>query len=242
MNTNNDQLAVHGSRGKSAISLHETENSKAVSCKVPLSHQGLIQKLDGPAGPVGERQPPPMESDLESRPPAPPLFMDIESKRGVLVVTPKGPRLGERETPIIKTELVQVLARTKKRLRFIVFDCSELQLISSMGLGMFIEVRHTARKAGIKTVLFGLNNEMLNMLQKVKMKRLFRIVRREKKLSRMIAGFCGEDYPGFKSSAVGARSRSHRHAIDSDLIDRDNPCLPNRSRSSRGVDRHPGNS
>ena len=62
-------------------------------------------------------------------------------------------------------ELDQVIAGAIKEHKKIVIDCSELQYISSAGLGVFMSYIQEIEANDIKMVLFGLQEKVFNVFQ-----------------------------------------------------------------------------
>jgi hypothetical protein len=94
-----------------------------------------------------------------------------------------GPSIGARQTPIIHTEINDVLHSLGPRLKRLVLDLSEVRSMSSMALGMCLDVRTTARAMGIKTAAVGMSHDMARVLRRLKLAdggggRLPRILRR----------------------------------------------------------------
>src|SRR5690606_13949532 len=84
------------------------------------------------------------------------LFAAITVDEGVLHVRPAGPALSEREASIIASDVIAAMDRLGNQFKRMVLDLSDVQLMSSFGLGMCIELRHTAQRRGVRTVLYGL--------------------------------------------------------------------------------------
>ena len=103
-------------------------------------------------------------------------FVAVSFKAGVLTIKPAGPSLGEREVTIIASEVRPVMAKCSAKLRAVVLDLGEVQIMSSYGLGWCIEIRNAARLVNAKTVLFGLHRELLDLIRMMKVERLYTIV------------------------------------------------------------------
>ena len=109
-------------------------------------------------------------------------------KGGVLTIKPAGPSLGERETLIIADDVRPAMAKHSSGLRVIVLDLSNVQIISSFGLGWCIEVRNAAWLMNVRTVLFGLNGELLELVQMMKIEKLYTIAQSAGDLAKATAG------------------------------------------------------
>ncbi len=98
-----------------------------------------------------------------------------------------GPSITEREATLISRELHDAFAFLGKRLRVVVLSMSNVHMLSSMGLGMCIDARNTARRLGATTVIYGLSPKLADLFRMMKVDRLYRMVQSEADLSRALA-------------------------------------------------------
>jgi anti-anti-sigma factor len=103
------------------------------------------------------------------------LFVKCRGSGDVLVARFAGPAIGQREAPIIISELSAELDR-RSSLSALVLDFSNVTFLNSMGLGMCIELRNRVQRDKARVVLYGLNGPLLDTLKLTKMDRLFTIV------------------------------------------------------------------
>lgn len=115
-------------------------------------------------------------------------FVTVNFKSGVLTIKPAGPSLGEREVTIISADVRPAMAKCSSKLRAVILDLGEVQIMSSYGLGWCIEVRNAARLINAKTVLFGLHRELLDLIRMMKVERLYTIVHSAGDLASATAG------------------------------------------------------
>jgi anti-anti-sigma factor len=99
-----------------------------------------------------------------------------------------GPNLGEREVGIITDMVRREIDRPATALKNLVLDFTNISFMNSMALGMCIDFRNRTAKAGGKTVLTGLNQQLLDLLKMVKVEKLYTIVRSENDLKTLLAG------------------------------------------------------
>jgi anti-anti-sigma factor len=111
------------------------------------------------------------------------LFVTISCRDGVLTIKPAGPKLAEREAMIIAVDARRAVASLGKRLRRLVLDMSAVQVMSSFGLGMCIELRNSARLAGAATVLFGLTDELKRLFELMRVDHLYTIAQSPNELA-----------------------------------------------------------
>ena len=99
------------------------------------------------------------------------LLVDVD-----LTVRLVGPSVGEREAAIIANQIQQAMAAAGHALRSLVLDFTDVQVISSMGLGMCIDVRHQARQRQADSIVYGLSTQLRELFEMMKVDRLFRLV------------------------------------------------------------------
>ncbi len=97
---------------------------------------------------------------------------------GVAVARVTAPTVGEREGGVIFEEAQGVSVAAGGRY---VFDLSQVTMIASAGLGTLIRLASTARSAGGKLVLFGLNDSLRQLIAITKLDKVLTIVDDETK-------------------------------------------------------------
>jgi len=111
-------------------------------------------------------------------------FVSFSLADRVLTARLAGPSIGARETPIVNTEINDLLSTLGPRLKRLVLDLSDVQRMSSMALGMCLDVRSRARALGVKTAAVGMSHDMARVLRRLKLadggpaRRLPRMLRR----------------------------------------------------------------
>lgn len=117
------------------------------------------------------------------------VFAQVSSMNGVLTVRLAGPSVGQREVPIITDLVVPAIdeAVAKRSLRFLVLDLSDVTFVNSMGLGMFIDFRNRAAKAGGTAALVGMNQQLTDLFKMVKIEKLYTIAKDGAELNKIIA-------------------------------------------------------
>ena len=98
-------------------------------------------------------------------------FVDFSFRDGVLTAHPSGPSIDAREVPIINTEISDVLSALGPRLRRLVLDLSDVKHISSMALGMCLDLRRAAELLGAQTTTVGTTSEMARAFRRLKIAR-----------------------------------------------------------------------
>lgn len=77
----------------------------------------------------------------------------ISLQGATVVLQLTGPGVGQREAPIVLDEVSQALNRLGRAMQVLLIDLSNVRMMSSIGLGMCVELRHRAHAAGARTVI-----------------------------------------------------------------------------------------
>lgn len=86
-----------------------------------------------------------------------------------------GPRIGEREATVVANAVNAQLKQYGKKIQTLVIDFSDVQFISSLGLGMCIDVRNTAEQCNASTSIVGLTSHLKELFEMMRLDRLFTI-------------------------------------------------------------------
>ncbi|MFM1805576.1 MAG: hypothetical protein RL136_2455 [Planctomycetota bacterium] len=87
------------------------------------------------------------------------------------------PVVGQREAPIIAGEVAQAIANSNyPRGGALVLDLSSVSMLSSMGLGMCLDLRRQGEQAKLKPHLFGMSRQLLDILRMMKIERHYTVV------------------------------------------------------------------
>jgi len=103
------------------------------------------------------------------------LFVDISYANGVMNACVVGPRIGEREATVVANAVNAQLKQYGTKVKALVLDFSEVQFISSLGLGMCIDVRNTAEQNNANTSIIGLTSHLKELFEMMRLDRLFTI-------------------------------------------------------------------
>jgi anti-anti-sigma factor len=114
-------------------------------------------------------------------------FAQMRFEEGVLTVRFTGPNVSERESSIVGREVNEALEAVAEALRVLVLDFREVQMISSMGVGMCIDSRNHAKRFRAPTVLFGLTRQLTELFRMMKLNRLYTIIEKRSDLERLLA-------------------------------------------------------
>lgn len=103
------------------------------------------------------------------------VMIDESGKAAVARVT--CPNIGQREAPIIETELSALGERTGWRFAL---DLTEVKMIASLGLGMLITLTRSSSASKGKIAMFGLGDELKGVIRITKLDRLLPVAKDEK--------------------------------------------------------------
>lgn len=111
----------------------------------------------------------------------------IERFSRVVRAAISGPRLGERESQIVTREIHAAIDVAGWRMKHLVLDLTDVRTMSSLGLGMCIDVRNAAGKRGAETIVIGLGKELADLFRLMKVDRLYVFVSSEEELQQRLA-------------------------------------------------------
>lgn len=103
------------------------------------------------------------------------LFVDVACDGSIVTAALAGPRIGEREATVVANAVNAKVRDLGTRASCLVLDFSDVQFISSLGLGMCIDVRNTADSYGASTRIVGLSDHLRELFEMMRLNRLFAI-------------------------------------------------------------------
>lgn len=103
------------------------------------------------------------------------LFVDVSVSNGTMRASLVGPRIGEREATVVANAVNAQLKKYGKKIQSLIIDFSDVQFISSLGLGMCIDVRNTAEQCNASTSIVGLTSHLKELFEMMRLDRLFTI-------------------------------------------------------------------
>lgn len=101
-------------------------------------------------------------------------LLEINFDGSIMIVRPAGPNVGQREAPIMKADIEPFVKGAGSAMKVLVMDLTSVQFMSSMGLGMIIDLRNCASQCGATAVLFGVNKELKALLAMMKIEKLYK--------------------------------------------------------------------
>jgi anti-anti-sigma factor len=113
-------------------------------------------------------------------------FVRLNQQHGVLTAQPVGPAVAEREAGIIDGEIAAAIAQAGSSLKAVVLDLTHVTFMSSMGLSVCINTRNRANAIKAKTVVYGLNDDLLHLFRMVRLDKFFPLVNRPEELAKAL--------------------------------------------------------
>jgi anti-anti-sigma factor len=117
---------------------------------------------------------------------APQDFVEFTHPGGHLLAKVVVPSVGQNEAPVIREQIVSRLGEAAKG-KSLIIDLSQVSLVSSLGLGTFVDLRNNAEKAGLRPVVYGLNRHLLDLFRLMKIERLFTMLKSPTELDELTA-------------------------------------------------------
>ena len=108
----------------------------------------------------------------------------VEGRR--LTLRLRGPSIDERESFIITTEAAKSIEAADDVCAFLVLDMQEISFISSMGIGMLLDLRKRATARKMKIVLANVGDQLNTLLSIVKLEKLLSVCNSERDLKRAL--------------------------------------------------------
>jgi anti-anti-sigma factor len=113
-------------------------------------------------------------------------LIEIDWNGSVLILRLVGPNIGQRESPIITEEFHPYFKRHGKAIRHMVLDLTNVNFMSSMGLGMCIACRNLAAAQGATSILYGLNKDLQALMAMMKIEKMYKIAKSNDELQKLV--------------------------------------------------------
>ncbi len=112
-------------------------------------------------------------------------FVTVSVKNKHMIARFDAVSIGPREAALIATEVTRMLASATKG-KCLVIDLSRTNSLSSMGLGLCVDLRNRAVDAGLRPVLAGMNIQLTDLIRMMRVDRLFTITSSSHDLERLL--------------------------------------------------------
>ena len=114
-----------------------------------------------------------------------PTFVTVSVKNKHMIARLDAVSIGPREAALIATEVSRMLT-SSTRGKCLVIDLSRTNSLSSMGLGLCVDLRNRAVDAGLRPVLAGMNIQLTDLVRMMRVDRLFTITSSSHDLERLL--------------------------------------------------------
>jgi len=112
-------------------------------------------------------------------------FVTISAKNKHILARFDVATIGPREAAAIALEISRALEGATKG-KCLVIDLSRTMSLSSMGLGLCVDIRNRAVDAGLRPVLAGMNVQLTDLVRMMRVDRLFTITSSTVDLERLL--------------------------------------------------------
>ena len=112
-------------------------------------------------------------------------FVTVSVKNKHMIARLDAVSIGPREAALIATEVTRMLVSATKG-KCLVIDLSRTNSLSSMGLGLCVDLRNRAVDAGLRPVLAGMNIQLTDLVRMMRVDRLFTITSSSNDLERLL--------------------------------------------------------
>lgn len=112
-------------------------------------------------------------------------FVTVSVKNKHMIARLDAVSIGPREAALIATEVTRMLVSATKG-KCLVIDLSRTNSLSSMGLGLCVDLRNRAVDAGLRPVLAGMNIQLTDLVRMMRVDRLFTITSSSHDLERLL--------------------------------------------------------
>jgi len=112
-------------------------------------------------------------------------FVTVSVKNKHMIARLDAVSIGPREAALIATEVSRMLISSTKG-KCLVIDLSRTNSLSSMGLGLCVDLRNRAVDAGLRPVLAGMNIQLTDLVRMMRVDRLFTITSSSHDLERLL--------------------------------------------------------
>ncbi len=112
-------------------------------------------------------------------------WTNVRVKNKHTIVRFEAPSIGPREAAVMATEVSRAITDATKG-KCLVIDLSRTNSLSSMGLGLCVDIRNRAVDAGLRPILTGMNVQLAELFRMMRVERLFTVASSAAELERYL--------------------------------------------------------
>jgi len=114
------------------------------------------------------------------------IFAQVHVEGRTLIARLRGPSIAQRESELITQVVAQEIESADTLCKYLVLDMEDVEFLSSMGIGLLIDLQSRAKAKKMKTVLSNVGEKLDELLRLVKLERVLTLCRTEQEFSKAI--------------------------------------------------------
>ena len=112
------------------------------------------------------------------------LFAQTRIEGKAMVATLRGPSIAQRESEIIAEVLSKQIETADDLCLYLILDMKQVEFLSSMGIGLLIDLQARAKARKMKTVLSNVGDKLDTLLRLVKLEKVLVLCRNDRELAK----------------------------------------------------------
>ena len=112
------------------------------------------------------------------------LFAQTRVEGRALIATLRGPNIAQRESEIISEVLSKQIEVADDVCLYLILDMKQVEFLSSMGIGLLIDLQARAKARKMKTVLANVGTKLDELLRLVKLEKVLTLCRNDRELQK----------------------------------------------------------
>ena len=114
------------------------------------------------------------------------IFAQVRVEGRMLVARLRGPSIAQRESELISQVVASEIESADALCKYLVLDMEDVEFLSSMGIGLLIDLQSRAKARKMKTVLSHVGEKLDTLLRLVKLERVLTLCRTEQEFFKAI--------------------------------------------------------
>jgi len=114
------------------------------------------------------------------------IFAQVRVEGRMLVARLRGPSIAQRESELISQVVAPEIESADALCKYLVLDMEDVEFLSSMGIGLLIDLQSRAKARKMKTVLSNVGEKLDTLLRLVKLEKVLTLCRTEQEFTKAI--------------------------------------------------------
>ena len=114
------------------------------------------------------------------------IFAQVRVEGRSLVARLRGPSIAQRESELIAKVIAPEIESADSLCKYLVLDMEDVEFLSSMGIGLLIDLQTRAKARKMKTVLSNVGEKLDTLLRLVKLEKVLTLCRTEQEFAKAI--------------------------------------------------------